>query len=64
MLPTADGKANKNKEEQNGIVQAIVRIHSLQSLQHVKRVTSKDRKGKLVTRELLADSAGREVVGA
>jgi len=47
--------------ERNGLVQAVVRIHSLQSLQHVKRTSSRDATGKLTVREVLADAQGREL---
>ena len=60
IMPGADGKPVKAKDQQNGFVQAIVRIHSLQSLQHVRTSTVRER-GRMVTKETLVDSAGREV---
>lgn len=61
LMPNFDGSANRDKAAQNGLLQATVRIHSLQSLQHVRTTTVRER-GRLVTKETLVDSAGREVV--
>ena len=63
ILPGADGKPVEGKTQQNAFTQAIVRIHSLQSLQHVRTSTVRE-KNKLVTRETLVDSAGREIAEA
>ena len=60
LMPGAGGKPSKDKTAQNGLLQATVRIHSLQSLQHV-RTTSVREKGRLVAKETLVDSAGREI---
>lgn len=49
-------RKNESNTERDGLVQAIVRIHSLQSLQHVRRV----RTG---TQEVLVDGQGRELAG-
>ena len=55
-------KSASEKTEKNGFVQAVVRIHSLQSLQHVKRVNVRLAGGKQVeTREVLIDAQGREL---
>ena len=47
--------------ESNGVVQAVVRLHTLQSLQHLKRITLRDDMGKIVEREVVVDVHGREV---
>ncbi|KAK3691001.1 hypothetical protein LTR37_018903 [Vermiconidia calcicola] len=57
------GQKSETSRERNGVTQAIVRIHSLQSLQHVKRVTARER-GLLVTKEVVVDSKGNELPGA
>lgn len=45
-----------------GIVQAVVRIHSLQSLQHVKRVqVRKGAEKKMVMEDIVVDARGREL---
>lgn len=62
LMPNFDGSANKDKTAQNGLLQATIRIHSLQSLQHVRTRTVRER-GKLVPKEMLVDSAGREISG-
>lgn len=46
-------------KETFGIVQAVVRIHSLQSLQHVKRVQTR-KGGKTATEDIVVDVRGRE----
>ena len=43
------------------MVQAVVRLHSLQSLQHVKRVAVRHPSKASVTKEVLVDSQGREL---
>ena len=58
IMPGADGRPSKDKEAQNGFTQAIIRIHSLQSLQHVLTKTVREH-GKLVTTEALVDAQGR-----
>lgn len=63
IMPGPDGRAVEGKDQQNGFVQAIVRIHSLQSLQHVRTSTVRE-KGRLVTRETPVDSVGREIADA
>lgn len=55
------GPKGETKSEKNGVVQAVVRIHSLQSLQHVRRTSSRDQNGKLTVREVVVDAQGREV---
>lgn len=45
------------KEERHGVVQAVVRIHSLQSLRPLKRVSVKEN-GKTVVREFVTDAQG------
>lgn len=51
-------KKGEKKAERKGIVQAVVRIHSLQSLQNVRR------KGQgSGSKEVLVDSQGRELQG-
>lgn len=60
LLPGADGRPVKVKDQQNGVVQAIIKIHSLQSLQHVRTSTYRDR-GQLIRKETLVDSQGREL---
>lgn len=60
LLPGADGKPNNAKETQNGFTQAVVRIHSSQSLQHV-RTTNVRVNAQLVKKEVLVDSQGREL---
>lgn len=57
----APGVKGETSSERNGVVQAVVRIHSLQSLQHVKRVGSRDAQNKMVVREVLVDAQGREL---
>ncbi|KAK0253711.1 hypothetical protein LTS02_012467 [Friedmanniomyces endolithicus] len=49
--------------ERNGVLQAVVRIRSLQSLQRVKKVSERGEEGKLVVREVVVDAQGNEVVG-
>lgn len=49
-------KKGETNYERDGLVQAIVRIHSLQSLQHVRKVQTG-------TKEVLVDSQGRELTG-
>lgn len=62
LMPSANGRLNKVKEAQNGIVQAVVRIHSLQSLQHFKTVWKRNpRTGKSAQEDVLVDAGGREV---
>ncbi|KAI7490267.1 hypothetical protein KC357_g2029 [Hortaea werneckii] len=58
IFPEQKGEKNT---ERNGIIQAVVRIHSLQSLQHIKRVSTRDANQKLVVREVPVDSQGREL---
>lgn len=58
VIPAAKGETSR---ERNGVVQVVVRIHSLQSLQHVKRVTARDQRGKSVVKEVVVDAQGREV---
>nr|POF16709.1 hypothetical protein CFP56_71350 [Quercus suber] len=50
-----------SKEEQLGMKQAVVRIHSVQSLQHVRLVTVKDPGGSGTSsvREVLVDAMGK-----
>ena len=48
---------NKKKEERHGVVQAIVRIHSLQSLRPLKRVSVREGK-QTVVREFVTDAQG------
>lgn len=58
IMPQQKGET---RSEANGMVQAVVRIHSLQSLQHVKRVSARDATGKLTVREVVVDAQGREL---
>ena len=44
----------------NGLVQAVVRIHSLQSLLHVKRVQTRGKDGKMSTKEIAMGDDGVE----
>ena len=44
----------------SGLVQAVVRIHSLQSLQHVKKVHERGEDRKMVVKEVVVDAQGRE----
>ncbi|KAK5113155.1 hypothetical protein LTR85_010973 [Meristemomyces frigidus] len=55
------GQKGETSSEKNGAVQAIVRIQSLQSLQHVRRTSSRDATGKLTVKEVIVDAQGREV---
>ncbi|KAI7339142.1 hypothetical protein KC315_g1390 [Hortaea werneckii] len=57
LFPEQKGEKNT---ERNGVIQAVVRIHSLQSLQHIKRMSTRDANQKLVVREVSVDSQGRE----
>ncbi|KAK4892893.1 hypothetical protein LTR27_008621 [Elasticomyces elasticus] len=50
------------KTERNGILQAVVRLHSLQSLQHFKKITVRDGHQKLVVKEVATDAQGNEVL--
>jgi mitochondrial protein MBA1 len=59
MFPGAAGQA---KTETSGLVQAVVRIHSLQSLRHVRTERTRDEKNKIQTREIVTDMQGREIV--
>lgn len=45
------------RDEQTGLIQAVVRIHSRQRLQKVQRIVGKDR----VVREALVDTHGKEI---
>lgn len=57
MLPNAKGGLSSD-----GILQAVVRIHSLQSLRHIKRVSTKEKGGRgETTKEVLVDAQGREL---
>ncbi|KAK4539852.1 hypothetical protein LTR36_010313 [Oleoguttula mirabilis] len=58
IMPAQKGETSSEK---NGAVQAVVRIHSLQSLQHVKRVSTRDAAGHIAVREVVVDAQGREV---
>lgn len=60
VIPGADGRLVKDKGAQNGFIQAVVRIHSLQSLQHVRRTTTRQH-GKVHKEETLVDNQGREI---
>lgn len=60
VLPGPDGKPNKNKEEQMGFVQAVVRFHSLQSLRYTRTSVVRER-GQQVTKETPVDVWGREL---
>lgn len=55
------GPKGELSTERSGIIQAVVRIRSLQSLQHVKRISGRDAEGRLYTREITVDAQGREV---
>ncbi|KAK5133452.1 hypothetical protein LTR08_007694 [Meristemomyces frigidus] len=55
------GQKGGSRTEVNGVVQAVVRIHSLQSLQHTKRVSLKGANGKTLVREIVVDAHGREL---
>ena len=52
-------EALKELKDPWGIVQAVVRIHSLQSLQNVKRVQSR-KGGKMMTEDMVVDSRGNQ----
>lgn len=52
---------HETSRERNGLAQAVVRIHSLQSLQHVKRVSTRDAQNRLTTRDVVVDAQGREL---
>ncbi|EMC98549.1 hypothetical protein BAUCODRAFT_32606 [Baudoinia panamericana UAMH 10762] len=58
LLPPATAVS---KYERNAMVQAVVRIHSLQSLQRVQRVSERNERGQLRVRDVVLDSQGREV---
>lgn len=60
IMPGVDGKMVKDKGAQNGFIQAVVRIHSLQSLQHVRTTTTRIR-GKTYEETTLVDAQGREI---
>ena len=60
MLPDIIGKSGLNKNV-DGVIQAVVRIHSLQSLRHIKRVTVRDKGRGETTKEVLVDAQGREL---
>jgi mitochondrial protein MBA1 len=47
------------KKERHGVAQAVVRIHSLQSIKPVKRVRVNER-GKMVYKEMVVDARGNE----
>lgn len=51
------GEKGVSRREQSGLQQAVVRIHSLQSLQHMKRESVRGDDGKLVTRETPIEGA-------
>ena len=55
------GASRSRDEGKNGFIQAVVRIHSLQSLRHVKRVSVRGAGGVLATKEVLVDASGREL---
>lgn len=55
------GQKGEMPSERNGIVQAVVRIRSLQSLQHVKRSTYRDESGRLGVKEMRVDTQGHEL---
>lgn len=57
---TSHGK-DVTRDNRNALVQAVVRIHSLQSLRHTKRVSGRDANNKLFTRYLLVDMQGNEL---
>ena len=48
------------KSDRNGVIQAVVRLHTRQSLQHVKRI-SRRQGGGTSTQEVLVDVQGREI---
>jgi hypothetical protein len=52
------------KEDQHGVAQVVVRLHTLQSLQRVKKVTVKDKNGIKVQREVAVDYTGKEIPNA
>jgi len=56
LLPPPAG--DQRDTEVHGLVQAVVRIHSLQSVRHVKRVRTREEGGRLGTREMLVDVHG------
>lgn len=53
-------KGEKSIGETTGLMQAVVRIHSLQSLQHIRRAKVKE-KGMSFTKEIPVDVQGREL---
>lgn len=56
------GPSNEKNTERRGLIQAVVRIHSLQSLHHIRRVPVRDgKKGKAPTKDVLIDARGREI---
>ena len=59
VLPGANGKFNRNEETHHGFVQAVVRIHSLQSLQHVRRTNQRGRYGEMVVQETPVNAQSR-----
>jgi mitochondrial protein MBA1 len=59
--PILPGPKSQTARERSAIFQAVVRIHSLQSLQHYKQVPARDEKGRRTTKEVLVDSLGNEV---
>ncbi|KAK5114660.1 hypothetical protein LTR62_002233 [Meristemomyces frigidus] len=54
-------QAGAGEQGTNGLVQAVVRIHSVQSLRHIKTVSTRLRDGRVESREVVVDSSGREV---
>ncbi|KAK5164324.1 uncharacterized protein LTR77_010019 [Saxophila tyrrhenica] len=57
------GTKDETRWTRNGVVQAVVRIHSVQSLQSVKRVNYTE-KGVKLSKDVMVDSTGREIAGA
>lgn len=58
VFPEQKGETNKDR---NGLIQAVVRIQSLQSLQHLKRVRTRDGRNQLSVKEVAVDAQGREM---
>ncbi len=57
------GPKEETHYSRNGVIQAIIRIHSLQSLQSVKKVKVVEQ-GVTVLREVAVDSSGKEIPNA
>ncbi|KAF2773816.1 hypothetical protein EJ03DRAFT_323191 [Teratosphaeria nubilosa] len=55
------GHKGQSSSEANAVIQAVVRIHSQQSLQHVKKISMRDARNRTTTREVITDASGAEL---